>query len=103
MYSVAVRHHDKPNPGSTDRLWENTACEHFMEAKNILGLVVRLCNGSQLNQASAHAYQSIRMSTCQALLLLGHREFGIGRPHTALQIVTHQISRFHGTRLALHW
>lgn len=62
MFAVATRHHAKRNPGSTDKLWENTACEYFMEAKNIL----------------AQAYQSCRVSTCQALLLLGHREFGIG-------------------------
>jgi len=89
MFAVATRHHDKRNPGSTDKLWENTACEYFMEAKNILGSVVRLSNGPQLNAASAQAYQSCRVSTCQALLLLGHREFGIGRVHTALQNVTH--------------
>ncbi|KIO08530.1 hypothetical protein M404DRAFT_23073 [Pisolithus tinctorius Marx 270] len=62
MFAVAARYLDRPNPGSTDKLWENTTCEHFVQAKNIL----------------AQVYQSCRATTCQALLLLGHREFGIG-------------------------
>lgn len=45
MFAVAARHHDKRNPGSTDKLWENTACEYFVGAKNILGSVVCLSNG----------------------------------------------------------
>ncbi|KAI6120679.1 fungal-specific transcription factor domain-containing protein [Pisolithus croceorrhizus] len=62
MFAVAARYLDRPNPGSTDKLWENTTCGYFLEAKNIL----------------AQVYQSCRATTCQALLLLGHREFGIG-------------------------
>ncbi|KAI6047865.1 fungal-specific transcription factor domain-containing protein [Pisolithus marmoratus] len=62
MFAVAARYLDRPNPGSTDKLWENTACEYFVQAKDIL----------------AQVYQSCRATTCQALLLLGHREFGIG-------------------------
>ncbi|KAL4070710.1 fungal-specific transcription factor domain-containing protein [Scleroderma citrinum] len=62
IFAVAARYLDKHNPGSTDKLWENTTCEYFIQAKNIL----------------AQVYQSCRASTCQALLLLGHREFGIG-------------------------
>jgi hypothetical protein len=61
MFSVAVRYLDERALEPTDKIWDDE-CDYLAQAKNVLAKVSHSC----------------RASTCQALLLLGHREFGIG-------------------------
>ncbi|KAF9245870.1 fungal-specific transcription factor domain-containing protein [Melanogaster broomeanus] len=61
MFSIAARYLDECVPESMDELWE-AGCDYLAQARNVLAQVSHSCRGS----------------TCQALLLLGHREFGIG-------------------------
>ncbi|KIJ66200.1 hypothetical protein HYDPIDRAFT_26571 [Hydnomerulius pinastri MD-312] len=61
IFSIGARYLDECVPASIDKLWE-AGGEYLAQAKTVL----------------AQVYHSCRASTCQALLLLGHREFGIG-------------------------
>ncbi|KAF8846123.1 hypothetical protein BDN67DRAFT_1064611 [Paxillus ammoniavirescens] len=61
IFSIAARYLDERVPESVDNLWE-AGCDYLAQARNVLAQVSHSC----------------RASTCQALLLLGHREFGIG-------------------------
>ncbi|KAH7910437.1 fungal-specific transcription factor domain-containing protein [Hygrophoropsis aurantiaca] len=61
IFSIAARYSDDATPPTADRMWE-AGCQYLVEARTVL----------------AKVYHSSRASTCQALLLLGHREFGIG-------------------------
>ncbi|KAH7923243.1 hypothetical protein BV22DRAFT_1093249 [Leucogyrophana mollusca] len=61
IFAIAARYSDDASPPTVDRMWE-AGCEYLIEARTVL----------------AKVYHSSRASTCQALLLLGHREFGIG-------------------------
>ncbi|KAF9225551.1 hypothetical protein BS17DRAFT_751446 [Gyrodon lividus] len=61
IFSIAARYLDERVPESFDKLWE-AGCDYLAQARNVLAQVSHSC----------------RASTCQALLLLGHREFGTG-------------------------
>ncbi|KAI9570337.1 fungal-specific transcription factor domain-containing protein [Boletus coccyginus] len=61
IFSVAARYLDERASEPTDRIWD-TGCDYLTQARSVLAQVSHSC----------------RASTCQALLLLGHREFGIG-------------------------
>ncbi|KAF8445677.1 fungal-specific transcription factor domain-containing protein [Boletus edulis BED1] len=61
IFSVAARYLDERASESADKIWDDR-CEYLTQAKSVLARVSHSC----------------RASTCQALLLLGHREFGIG-------------------------
>jgi hypothetical protein len=59
-------------------MWE-AGNDYLAQARTVLG---KLCSGCSLlyahHEETAQVYHSSRATTCQALLLLGHREFGIG-------------------------
>jgi hypothetical protein len=61
IFSVAARYLDERASEPTDKIWD-TGCDYLTQARSVLAQVSHSC----------------RASTCQALLLLGHREFGIG-------------------------
>lgn len=60
-----------------------------------------------ITSETAQVYHSSRATTCQALLLLGHREFGIGTYDRSNlyepRFESYYICRFYGARLALYW
>ncbi|EGN91754.1 hypothetical protein SERLA73DRAFT_80157 [Serpula lacrymans var. lacrymans S7.3] len=60
IYAIAARYSDD-SPPPVGKMWE-VGCDYLIEARTLLTKV----------------FHSSRASTCQALLLLGHREFGIG-------------------------
>ncbi|KII93670.1 hypothetical protein PLICRDRAFT_35889 [Plicaturopsis crispa FD-325 SS-3] len=62
MFAIAARYCEEPNPPpAPGKMWE-VGCDYLNDAREVL---TRVFHRSQA-------------STCQALLLLGHREFGIG-------------------------
>ncbi|KAF8560118.1 hypothetical protein OG21DRAFT_1451878 [Imleria badia] len=61
IFSVAARYLDERASEPTDKIWDD-GCDYLTQARSVLAQVSHSC----------------RASTCQALLLLGHREFGIG-------------------------
>ncbi|KAG0702716.1 fungal-specific transcription factor domain-containing protein [Suillus ampliporus] len=61
IFAIAARYQDDNAPTTVDAMWE--AGNDYL---------------AQARVALAQVYHSSRATTCQALLLLGHREFGIG-------------------------
>ncbi|KAG9314135.1 hypothetical protein JVU11DRAFT_4920 [Chiua virens] len=61
IFSVAARYLEESALGPLDKIWD-AGCDYLNQAKSVLAQLSHSC----------------RASTCQALLLLGHREFGIG-------------------------
>ncbi|KAG6826250.1 hypothetical protein H0H92_000574 [Tricholoma furcatifolium] len=61
MFAIAARYDDAPKPSDSTTMWE-AGDEYLNHAKGILDDI----------------YSASRPSTCQALLLMGYREIGIG-------------------------
>lgn len=81
IFSVAARYLDESTPEPIDKIWE-AGCDYLTQARSVVGTCDFLSSLSSWALISfwllAQVTHSCRVSTCQALLLLGHREFGIG-------------------------
>ncbi|KAI0068074.1 hypothetical protein BV25DRAFT_1875230 [Artomyces pyxidatus] len=62
MFAIAARYDQEENLPATGNIWE-AGLDYMVQAREVLNRVYHYCKGS----------------TCQALLLLGLREFGIGQ------------------------
>jgi hypothetical protein len=81
MFAIAARFsEDEPQCLPQGKMWD-IGCDYLNDARKILStldcLLFRLF-GAELVYKAKIFYRS-RASTVQSLLLLGHREFGIGK------------------------
>ena len=79
MFAVAARYEQAEAPPESGNLWE-AGLNYMVQAREVLSTL--LCVYSWISPThfigSDRIYHYSRGTTCQALLLLGLREFGIG-------------------------
>lgn len=83
MFAIAARfttRNVEPVP-EKGRMWE-AGRSYYTDAQEILSTPYQLCQMHAIvNGHTDKILHESRASTCQALLLLGHREFGLGAIH----------------------
>ena len=105
MFAVAARYEQAEAPADPGNLWE-AGLNYMVQAREVLSTLLGVCSWLSPTYFIGldRVYHYCRGTTCQALLLLGLREFGIGAQFSRLQqtIGSYRIFRSDGTRLALH-
>lgn len=78
MFAIAARYSEDAERPVTGKVWE-AGCGYLYEAQDILSkhLVANPCWNYLHDPAKTFCFS--RTSTVQALLLLGNREFGMGK------------------------
>ncbi len=81
MFAIAARYEQSEAPPEFGNLWE-AGLEYMVQAREVLSTLLGLYFWTSVNIfffiRSDRVYHYCRGTTCQALLLLGLREFGIG-------------------------
>jgi hypothetical protein len=83
MFAIAARYDQAELPPlDPGNLWE-AGLDYMVQAREVLSMLLYLLSSVIANIfiAQDRVYHYCRGTTCQALLLLGLREFGIGAPH----------------------
>ena len=84
MFAIAARYDQAELPPlDPGNLWE-AGLDYMVRAREVLSMILCLIStviAKILTSAQDRVYHYCRGTTCQALLLLGLREFGIGAPH----------------------
>jgi hypothetical protein len=81
MFAIAARYDQAELPPlDLGNLWE-AGLDYMVQAREVLSESLIRRYGKHIHIGQDRVYHYCRGTTCQALLLLGLREFGIGAPH----------------------